>query len=170
MRILDMKDYTVSATIYWWAVTTLGAIGLGIATYATLLLPPSLLLQALIGAAFAALVGLFPVRIPGSKTAIAAGEVFIFLILLLYGPAPAVVAASIEGFIASCRASRRWTSRIGAPAMIALAMLGCANFFEDVRGNLVLDGAGTGVLLASLLAFVLVYYVSITLLTSTLFR
>ncbi|MGE5096504.1 MAG: EAL domain-containing protein [Betaproteobacteria bacterium] len=169
MRILDMKDYTTAATLYWWSVTTLGAIGLLIAGYATLLLPPSMLVQALVGAAVAAFVGLFPVRIPGSKTAIAAGEIFIFLIMLLYGPAPAVVAAAVEGFIASCRASRRWTSRIGTPAMIALAMLGCANFFENTRANILLDGPGSAVLLSSLLGFALVYYVSITLLTSTLF-
>ncbi|HET9652025.1 MAG TPA: EAL domain-containing protein [Usitatibacter sp.] len=169
MRILDMKDYTAGATLYWWSVTTLGAVGLAIAAYATALLPPSMLLQALIGAAVAAFVGLFPVRIPGSKTAIAAGEIFIFLVLLLYGPAPAVVAAAVEGFIASCRASKRWTSRIGTPAMIALAMLGCANFLEDIRATTVLDGAGTAVLLSTLLGFALLYYVSITLLTSTLF-
>jgi hypothetical protein len=83
MRFLDMKDYTPSAVAYWWAVTLLGTAGLLIASYATLLLPPSLLIQALVGAAVAALVGLFPVRIPGSKTSIAAGEIFIFLVLLL---------------------------------------------------------------------------------------
>jgi len=169
MRFLDMKDYTPSAVAYWWAVTLLGTAGLLIASYATLLLPPSLLIQALVGAAVAALVGLFPVRIPGSKTSIAAGEIFIFLVLLLYGAAPAVVAAAVEGFIASWRTSKRWTSRIGTPAMIALAMLGCANFLETVRARVPLEGAGVAVMLSALLVFALAYYAAITLLTSTLF-
>jgi diguanylate cyclase (GGDEF)-like protein/PAS domain S-box-containing protein len=169
MRVLEMKDYTVGAMVYWWTIVALGAVGIGFAAYATLLLPPSLLVQAAIGMAFAAVVGLFPVRIPGSKTALAAGEIFIFLILLLYGPAPAVVAAAGEGFIASCRMSKRWTSRIGSAAMIALSMLGCASFLEAVRSNLTFDGAGVALLLSALLGFALLYYASITLLTSALY-
>jgi diguanylate cyclase (GGDEF)-like protein/PAS domain S-box-containing protein len=169
MRLLDMKDYTASARVYWWIVAVLGAAVFGTAVYATLLLPPAILVQATIGMAVAAVVGLFPVRIPGAKTALAAGEIFIFLILLLYGPAPAVVAAAFEGFIASFRMSKRWTSRIISPAMIALAMMGCANFVQSVRANLVLDGAGVAIMLGSLLVFALLYYASITLLTSALF-
>src|SRR3954469_16010832 len=109
MRFLNMSDYTTSAKIYWWTATVLGAIGIGIAGYATLQLPSTMLVQALVGTLVAAVMGLFPVRIPGTKTSIAAGEIFIFLILLLFGAAPAILAGAIEGFIASARTSKRWT-------------------------------------------------------------
>jgi diguanylate cyclase (GGDEF)-like protein/PAS domain S-box-containing protein len=169
VRFLDMKDYTPAAKAYWWTIAVLGIVGIGIATYATLLLPRAMLLQAMAGTLVAALVGLFPVRIPGSKTSIAAGEIFIFLVLLLFGPGPAIVAAAVEGFIGALRMSKRWTSRIVAPAMIALAMMGSANVFESLRSGLVLDGTGTGALLSALLLFALLYYASISLLTNTLF-
>jgi hypothetical protein len=42
---------------------------------------------------------------------IAAGELFIFLMLLLHGPAAAGLAAAGEGCVGSMRTSRRWTSR-----------------------------------------------------------
>ena len=83
------------------------------------------LLQVLRRRRIAAIVGLFPVRIPGAKTAVAGAEIFIFLMLLLYGAPAAVLAAALEGFVASYRASKRWTSRIVTPAMASLAMLAC---------------------------------------------
>jgi diguanylate cyclase (GGDEF)-like protein/PAS domain S-box-containing protein len=170
MTLIDMKDYNPAATLYWWTVTLLGAVALGFGLSGVAMLPASLLLQVLIGTAVAAIVGLFPVRIPGAKTSIAGGEIFIFLILLLYGTAPAVIAAALEGFVASWRTSKRWTSRIGTPAMIALAMLGCANAFETARGLILqMNGSSSGLILTALLAFAVLYYVSITLLTSTLF-
>src|SRR5512140_2937251 len=162
MQFLDMKDYTRSAAVYWWVITAVGALGLAYGIYGVALLPASLLMQVLAGATVAAVVGFFPVRIPGSKTSLAGGEIFIFLILLLYGAAPAVVAAALEGFIASWRTSKRWTSRIGTPAMITLAMLGCANFLDLIRARLALDGTGSALLLSALMVFALLYYASIT--------
>jgi diguanylate cyclase (GGDEF)-like protein/PAS domain S-box-containing protein len=169
MRFLDMKDYTLGAKVYWWTLTSLGTLAILVAAYATSLLPHTMLLQVLLVTVVAAVVGMFPVRIPGSKTGLAAGEIFIFLILLLYGTAPAVIAAAVEGFTASYRISKRWTSRLISPANIALAMLGSANVLETVRGRLALDGAGSAILLSALLLFAILYYASITVLTNTLF-
>src|SRR4051812_35399444 len=169
MGFLDMKDYTLGAKIYWWSCVILGGIAAGTALYATLLLPRSMLVQVAIGVAVAAAVGFFPVRLPGNKLALAGGDVFIFLILLLYGPGPAIVAAATEGFIAVFRLSKRWTSRIGSSAMIALAMMGCGTFLEVIRAQVVLDGSGVAVLLATLLVFSVLYFACITTLTSTLY-
>mgnify|MGYP003694047687 CR=1 FL=1 len=49
--------------------------------------------------------GLYPVRIPGSKNSFAAGEIFIFLLLLMHGPAAAVLAAAGEALVGSMRSS-----------------------------------------------------------------
>ena len=65
------------------------------------------------------LAGVFPVRIPRSKNSFAAGEIFIFLLLLLHGPAAATLAAAGEALVGSWRTSKRWTSRIASPAMAA---------------------------------------------------
>jgi diguanylate cyclase (GGDEF)-like protein/PAS domain S-box-containing protein len=169
MAFIDMKDYGPSAKLYWWTVTALGGIALAWAVPEVLRLEPAPLLQVLVGAAVAALVGLFPVRIPGGKTSIAGAEIFIFLLLLIHGPAAAILAASLEGIVASSRTSKRWTSRLGTPAMAALAMLVCAAAFQGARSHITANGLTSSVLLVLVMIFAVLYFVANTVLTSTLF-
>ena len=168
MPLIDMQDYTPAARRYWWTVVFLGVFALVYAIAKVGQFEGMLLLQVLVGAAVAAIVGLFPVRIPGAKTAIAGGEIFIFLMMLVYGAPAAVLAAALEGAVASWRSSKRWTSRIGTPAMASLAMLVCASAFDAARGQLAESGLSSSVLLAFLLVFAALYFVANTLLTSTL--
>ena len=123
MGLIDMQDYTPSARIYWWTVTVLGVWALIFSIAVVGELHGTALLQVLAGAAVAAVVGFFPVRIPGAKTAIAGGEIFIFLVMLVYGAPAAVLAAAVEGAVGAWRSSKRWTSRIVTPAMASIAML-----------------------------------------------
>jgi diguanylate cyclase (GGDEF)-like protein/PAS domain S-box-containing protein len=118
-----MPDYNGPATLYWWTVVALGGAALAYSIDQLLGLELAVGVQIVIGCAIAMLAGLFPVRIPGSKNSFAAGEVFIILLLLLYGPAAAVLAASGEVFIGALRTSKRWTSRVISPAAAALSML-----------------------------------------------
>ena len=111
MSLIDMQDYTPAARRYWWTVVFLGIWALIYAIARLGELEGMLLLQVMVGAVVAAIVGLFPVRIPGAKTSIAGGEIFIFLMMLVFGPPAAVLAASVEGAVASWRTSTRWTSR-----------------------------------------------------------
>ncbi|HET7731992.1 MAG TPA: EAL domain-containing protein [Usitatibacter sp.] len=167
--IIDMKDYPPAARLYWWTVIALGYASLAWGIWGVLNLATEVVIQVLIGAAVAAIVGLFPVRIPGAKTAIAGAEIFIFLMLVLYGPAAAILAAALEGFVASWSVSRRWTSRIGTPAMASLAMLVCATAFAETRAHIHANGSSTAVLLIVLIAFSGLYFIANTMLTSTLF-
>ncbi|HUP31218.1 MAG TPA: diguanylate cyclase, partial [Usitatibacter sp.] len=169
MQMIDMKDYPPAAKAYWWTVIALGYAALVYAVANVLRMPAEVLVQVLIGAAVAAVVGLFPVRIPGAKTAIAGAEIFIFLMLVLFGPSAAILAAAFEGLVASWSISRRWTSRIGTPAMASLAMLVCATAFVETRAAIHANGSGSAVLLTCLIGFSMVYFVANTLLTSTLF-
>ena len=84
--------------------------------------PLAVRLQVAIGCAVAVMAGFYPVRIPGSKNSFAAGEVFIFLLLLMHGPAAAALAAAGEALVGSMRSSKRWTSRLVSPALAAIAM------------------------------------------------
>ncbi len=117
-----MPDYNHSAAVYWWSVVLAGGLLLFGALASLALQPASVWAQVAAGTAIAMLAGVFPVRIPGVKTSFAAGELFIFLLLLMHGPAAAVIAAAGEGFVGSYRTSKRWTSRLASPAMAALAM------------------------------------------------
>jgi signal transduction histidine kinase/DNA-binding response OmpR family regulator len=166
---LDMHDYTPQAKVYWWTTVALGAAIMAVSLAQVARMPGTALLQVALGVAIAALTGLFPVRIPGAKTSLAGAEIFMFLLLLLHGPAAAALAASAEASVASWRTSTRWTSRVGSPAMAALAMYGCGSAFAVLasppRGP---GGWQVTALLGGLIAFALVYYVANTLLMVSL--
>jgi diguanylate cyclase (GGDEF)-like protein len=120
-----MPDYNRQAAVYWWVMVLIGAAVLAQSLRVVLTLPAAVLLQVGAGIAITLLAGLFPVRIARSKNSFAAGEIFIFLLLLLHGPAAAAVAAAGEALIGSWRTSKRWTSRIASPAIGGSAMF-CA--------------------------------------------
>ena len=58
------------------------------------------------------LAGLFPIRIPGVPALIYVSEAFVFTIVLLYGPAPAVVSFAIVGLGVTLARTRRESFRI----------------------------------------------------------
>ena len=118
------------------------------------------------GAAIAMLAGFFPLRVPRSKNSFAAGEIFIFLLLLLYGPAAATLAAAGEGLIGSWRTSKRWTSRIISPAMASIAMFRCRLAAAGRGGHGCAPRAhySPGVLLLSTMLCATLYFVITTLL------
>jgi diguanylate cyclase (GGDEF)-like protein/PAS domain S-box-containing protein len=151
-----MPDYNRAATLYWWTVVLGGGVALVLAVAHLLTQPPQVWLQVLAGAAIAMLAGVFPVRIPGVKTSFAAGEIFIFLLLLLHGPAAAVVAAAGEGFIGSYRTSKRWTSRLASPAMAVLAMGAMGLLHQSLIG---LAPESAPLLIIGTMVFALGYFV-----------
>ncbi|HZZ91774.1 MAG TPA: EAL domain-containing protein [Usitatibacter sp.] len=155
MSIIDMQDYNTAARRYWWTVTTLGAIVLAYSIAHIVAIDGRFMIQALASALVAALVGLFPVRVPGAKTTVAGAEIFIFLALLLYGVEAATIAAAFEAFFASYRSSKRWTSRIGGPAIAAITMYATGYAFAAVRAAYPLNNAG---LLTALCGLAIVYF------------
>jgi hypothetical protein len=58
------------------------------------------------GAVLAMLAGFFPVRIPRTKNSFAAGEIFMFLLLLMHGPEAAALAAPEKPASAPCAPPR----------------------------------------------------------------
>ncbi len=169
--LLRMDDYTTKAKAYWWATALLGVSALGLAVAGVATLEPRAIVQIVLGALFAAITGLFPVRIPGAKTSGSAAEIFIFLLLLDFGPGAAAIAAAAEAGVISWRTSSRWTSRMGSPAMAALAMYGCGTVFAYAQANLPIPGAyAVGSKFGLLLALALVYFAAGTLLMASLIK
>jgi len=125
-----MPDYNRKAMAYWWITVFVGAAVLAHTLQA--LSAMSLVDLAEVGAAtaIAVLAGFFPFRVPRSKNSFAAGEVAIFLLLLLQGPAAATLAAAGEALVGSWRTSKRWTSRIISPATASIAMLGAGSALQ----------------------------------------
>jgi diguanylate cyclase (GGDEF)-like protein/PAS domain S-box-containing protein len=166
-----MPDYGAGATAYWLALVVAGAAIIGYSAWQVGTLPQEALIQVLVGAVIAAVVGLFPVRVPGSRHSIAAGDIFIFLLLLLHGPAAAVFGAAAEAAVGSWRTSKRWTSRLASPASAALAMFICGLLFEKTVGLLGGVGvSGDGAVLGVVMLFAVGYFVvNTTLITSVIY-
>lgn len=164
-----MPDYNRSAATYWWLATTGGGALLVGCLVQVGAMPAMAIVQVALGLALAVCAGLFPVRVPGTRVSFAAGEVCMFLVLLLHGPAAAAVAAAGEAAMGSYRTSKRWTSRLGSPAMATLAMYGAGSLFSVAQAALLEGGAGGPVpLLMLAMGVALVYFVfSATLMSGT---
>ena len=166
-----MPDYNRRATLYWWTVVPLGGVAMAWAIADIASRPWQVALQIAAGVAMAGLAGSFPITIPRTKTSFALGEVFTFLLLFMYGAAPAVAAAAAEAAVASLRTSKRWTSRIGGPALAAIAMMGTGVLTERMLG--IAGGPhGTGVaaLIAITLWMAIVHFMLNTVLVAALPR
>jgi diguanylate cyclase (GGDEF)-like protein len=162
-----MPDYSLKAAVYWWVVVALGAGCLAYSLDGVSALPASDALRIVAGVAVAMIAGTFPVRIPRSKSSFAAGEIFIFLLLLMYGPPAAVLASAGEAAVGSARTSKRWTSRIASPMMASLAMLLSGGLFAELTTTLKAQGLyNEGVLLVCSVAFAVLYFLLNTLLVT----
>ena len=166
-----MPDYNLKSAVYWYTVVVLGACvlaycGLGLAAQA-----PGVWLTVSFGIAIAMLAALFPVRIRGSKNSLAAGEIFVFLLLLMQGPAAATLAAAAEATVGSYRTSKRWTSRIASPAMAALAMFASGSLLKALRRGLeALELNNGGLVVVVSIVFALAYFLCNTLLVTAVPR
>lgn len=164
-----MHDYNIYARAYWWTIAGIGYVLLADALIFVSAMPNQTILQIALAIAFVATVAFFPVKIPGTKLSVAAGEIFIFLALLLFGVEAAAIAAAIEGAIGAVRLSKRWTSWFGTPAMAAIAVSISGFGFIAVRNMLdqhdMLNGAAYLLLLT---VFAVVYCALTNLLPSML--
>ena len=160
-----MPDYNRKAATYWWAMVLLGAAILVHALHTLLTMSATDVLQVCVGAGIAMAAGFFPVRIPRSKTSFVAGEIFIFLLLLLHGPEAAALAAAGEGLVGSWRTSKRWTSRIVSPAMACVAMFVCGSVLNAGIESATVHGVDSaGLLLAGTMLAAVLYFILNTLL------
>ena len=162
-----MPDYNRKATAYWWLAVLAGAATLSGSISDVLSQSRLDLLQIAVGVTIAMLAGFFPVRVPHSKNSFAAGEIFIFLLLLVHGPGAGVLAAAGEAAVGSWRTSKRWTSRIASPAMAAVAMLSSGFVLDKLLAK---AGSNPGILILATMAFALAYFVFNTLLVTAVPR
>jgi diguanylate cyclase (GGDEF)-like protein/PAS domain S-box-containing protein len=166
-----MPDYNRPAAGFWWGMVLLGAAAVLGSLFQLAQEPPSVWLQVAVGMVIAMAAGFFPVRIPHVKNSFAAGEIFIFLLLLMHGPAAATLAAAGEAAVGSWRTSKRWTSRIASPAMAAAAMLAAGSVMSLLLGGQ--DGrhfGNAGLVVVSSMGCALVYFLLNTTFVTTVGR
>ena len=162
-----MPDYNRKAAVYWWSVVLLGSAVIGHAAAHVAQLPFGAWAQIIVATVLAMVAGLVPVRIPRSTNSFTAGEIFIFLLLLMSGPEAAALASACEAGVGAWRSSRRWTSRIASPAMAALAMYASGSLLHAGLQGLQAIGLGyDGLLLVATILFAFGYFLLNTLLVT----
>ena len=155
-----MPDYNRLTTAYWWITALVGVAVLTHTLRALSALPLLDLAEVFAMAAISMLAGFVPFRVPRSKNSFTAGEIAIFLLLLLHGPAAATLAAAGEALVGSWRTSRRWTSRIVSPATASIAMFCAGSLLLPATDSLQSLGMGSAaVLLVATTCCALVYFV-----------
>src|SRR5713226_8702417 len=130
MQFINMSDYNRGVSAYWWTSALLGTLTVGYSVIGVLHLNMVGMLEVIALMAVVFLAGLYPIRVPSTNCYITPGDVFIFLTALFFGPAAATLVAVTDAFVASCRMSSRWTSRLGGPALMAIAIFISASLFQ----------------------------------------
>src|SRR6185369_7944246 len=170
MRLIDMSDYNRGARAYWLTTTLVGAMALGWAVAGVLRFDTEGALGVSGLTTIVFLCGLRPILIPGTKTSITPGDIFIFLTALFYGAAAATMVAATDALAASHRTSQRWTSRLGSPAVVSISVLASASMFERLLAYWHRHQLFTSTtLLLTLLLFSLAHFILNSLLTAIVY-
>jgi diguanylate cyclase (GGDEF)-like protein/putative nucleotidyltransferase with HDIG domain len=169
MSFIDMSDYNGAVRAYWWTTTLIGAGAVACAVAGVASLDQGKLVVVTTLMALVFLVGLRPTRVPSTQAAVTPADIFIFLTAIAFGAAAATLVAVTDAFCASCRRSQRWTSRLGGPALMAIAVFISAGAFElglDRLRESNLLGNESVTLLTALLLFSIFYFLLNTLLVA----
>jgi diguanylate cyclase (GGDEF)-like protein/putative nucleotidyltransferase with HDIG domain len=85
--------------------------------------------QFLVLLGFVVAAGSYPIRIPNTTASLTAGDTFIFLSVLFLGVPAALLVGAMDSYVSARRTTRRATSHLGAPAIMALTVLLAGNAF-----------------------------------------
>jgi signal transduction histidine kinase/ActR/RegA family two-component response regulator len=166
MRFIDMSDYPPGARAYWFTLVGLGGAALGTALFQVAAMPAASIGRVLAIVLVTGIVALFPVKVSTRviKVSISGGDIFVFLGLLLHGPAAATLIAAAEASVGSLLVSKRATSRLSSPAMAAVSMTLLGTLFWRVEPALG-DMPDAAAMLALVLVTAFLYtYLELTLL------
>jgi diguanylate cyclase (GGDEF)-like protein/PAS domain S-box-containing protein len=166
MKLFDeLATFNPRTKIYWWGVTLSGFAMLAW-TLPQMLRLSSLEWAQILGlAAIVILTGLCPIRIPGTHCVITSSDIFIFLTALLFGVPAATCLAVLDNFVATYRASRKWSTRLASTAINAAAMFLAVQLFALIWQQVdLVHGDQKAQLFAALLLFAFTYFLTNTFL------
>jgi diguanylate cyclase (GGDEF)-like protein len=146
-----MPDYNRPAAVYWWLMVLLGTACQAFSLHLLAARSADVWAQVAAGTALAMIAALVPVKIPRTNQVFTAGDVFIVLLTLAYGPAAGCVAAGLEALVSAWRSSPRWTTRLGSATIASVSLLLCGFALCAVTARLPGDFASDVTVHASLL-------------------
>jgi diguanylate cyclase (GGDEF)-like protein/putative nucleotidyltransferase with HDIG domain len=123
MKLIDLSDYNHASRRYWYAMVAAGTLISAWAAYRCLSFTATQWAEFMALQACAIIASWRPIRIPNTKASVTAGDTFTFLSILFLGVPAAVLIATVDSFVSSRRTSKRSSSWIIAPSMMALTVL-----------------------------------------------
>lgn len=129
MKLIEMSDYNRAARAFWSAMVVAGGLVCLWALYQCKAFAPVEWAQFLVLLALVAAAGSYPIRIPNTNSSVTAGDTFIFLSVLFLGIPAAIIVGATDSYVSARRTTRRATSHLCAPAIMALTVLTAGNAF-----------------------------------------
>lgn len=167
-RPSSMHDYNLQAKAFWWTAFGIGLVLVVNALISVAALPGAAILQIALVCMCTAVVGFFPVTVPRTKMSVAGGEIFIFLLLLVFGPEAAILAAALEALVGARKTSKRWTSWYGSPAYAAISLGVTGTLFVLAKNALASYGFLNAATLLVLLTALAVAHFSLSTVLATM--
>jgi diguanylate cyclase (GGDEF)-like protein/putative nucleotidyltransferase with HDIG domain len=135
VKLIEMSDYTCGAKIYWSVMVAAGALTGAWGLYHCLSFSPTEWAQFLALLSLVIVTSSHPIRIPNTTASVTAGDTFTFLSVVLLGIPAGIVIGVVDSFVSSRRTTKRATSWLGAPAMMAITVFISANAFYYILNH-----------------------------------
>ncbi len=129
MKFIDMSDYNLAAKIYWGVMVAAGLLTGAWGFYHCLEFTSSQWGQFIALLTLVLITSSYPIRIPNTTASVTAGDAFTFLSVMMLGVPAGILLGVVDSFVSSQRTTRRVTSWIGAPMMMAVSVFISGHFF-----------------------------------------
>lgn len=124
-----MSDYNRAARIYWTVLIAAGTLTGAWALSQCLAFNSTEWSQFLALLSLVVVTGCYPVRIPNTTATITVGDTFTFLSAIFLGVPAAIMLSVVDAFLGSKRTTKKATSWLGAPAIMAVTTFLSASAF-----------------------------------------
>jgi diguanylate cyclase (GGDEF)-like protein/putative nucleotidyltransferase with HDIG domain len=115
-----MSDYNRAARIYWSVMVAAGTLTGAWALYQCLGFDSVEWAEFLALLSLVMVTGWYPIRIPGTTACVTVGDTFTFLSAIFLGVPAAIMLSVVDAFLGSKRTTKKVTSWLGAPAIMAV--------------------------------------------------
>jgi diguanylate cyclase (GGDEF)-like protein/putative nucleotidyltransferase with HDIG domain len=115
-----MSDYNRAARIYWSVMVAAGTLTGAWALYQCLAFDSTEWAEFLALLSLVMVTGWYPIRIPGTTACVTVGDTFTFLSAIFLGVPAAIMLSVVDAFLGSKRTTKKVSSWLGAPAIMAV--------------------------------------------------
>jgi diguanylate cyclase (GGDEF)-like protein/putative nucleotidyltransferase with HDIG domain len=127
-----MSDYNRAAKAYWSVMVAGGTLACAWGVYRCLFFSSFEWMEFLALLSLLVITSSQPIRIPATNASVTAGDTFIFLSVIFLGTPAGIILGAVDSFVSARRSSRRATSWLGSPSMMAVTVFMTGNAFYYV--------------------------------------